>query len=162
MISEKMEAALNEQINKELYSAYLYLAMSAQAEALGLRGTAHWFRAQADEEVEHAMKFFKHLCDRGARVRLQAIEQPPLEFASVQAMFEQTLEHERGVTARIHKLLDQAIAENDHATAVFLQWFVNEQVEEESQVCEILDQLRLAGPAAVLMVDVRLGERKAD
>lgn len=165
MISKKMSAAINEQINKELYSAYLYLAMAAQSEAMNLSGFAAWFSVQAKEEVEHAMKFFEYLVEQGARVELEAIAQPPISFKSPVDMFEKTLEHERKVTASIHALMDLAIKENDHATQSFLRWYVDEQVEEEANASAILAKLEMIGPAggaALLMLDHELGARKAD
>ncbi|MBP7829624.1 MAG: ferritin [Kiritimatiellae bacterium] len=164
MISSKMAKAINGQINKELYSSYLYLAMSAQAEDLGLKGFANWFRVQAAEENGHAMKFFHYLGEQGARVKLAAIDQPPVEFKSAKAMFEETLKHEKYVTASIHALVDLALAEKDHATGSFLKWFVDEQVEEEANAQEIVDWLKLAGDAgnALLFLDSKLGARKAD
>ena len=163
MISGKMTKALNEQINKELYSAYLYLAMSAQAEEMGLKGFASWFKLQAKEEVEHAMKYFGYVNEQGARVKLAAIEMPPAEFKSAQAMFQETLKHEKFVTASIHGLVDLAISEKDHATNSFLTWFVDEQVEEEAHAQEIVDWLKMAGDAgnALLILDSKLGARKA-
>ena len=162
MIGAKMSKAINEQINKELYSAYLYLAMSAQAEAMGLKGFASWFKVQAGEEAGHAMKFSGYVAEQGARVKLAAIEQPPVEFKSVAAMFQETLKHEKTVTASIHALVDLAIAEKDHATNSFLKWFVDEQVEEEANAQEIVDLLKLAGDAgnALLFLDSKLGARK--
>ncbi len=165
MIGKKMTAALNEQINKELYSAYLYLAMSAQAEEQNLSGFASWFRVQAGEEVEHAMKFFKYLTEQGARVVLDAIAKPPVSFKSPADMFEETLKHEQKVTASIHALVDLAIKENDHATQSFLKWFVDEQVEEEANAADIVAKLRILGKdsgGALLMLDHQLGQRKAD
>ncbi|MBU1695232.1 MAG: ferritin [Verrucomicrobia bacterium] len=162
MISAKMSKAINEQINKELYSAYLYLAMSAQAEEMGLKGFAGWFKIQAGEETGHAMKFFGYVIEQGARVKLAAIEQPPAEFKSAAAMFQETLKHEKTVTASIHALADLAVAEKDHATNSFLKWFVDEQVEEEANAQEIVDLLKLAGDAgnALLFLDAKLGARK--
>ena len=162
MISSKMAKAINEQINKELYSAYLYLAMSAQAAEMGMKGFASWFKVQAGEEAGHAMKFFGYVAEQGARVKLAAIEQPPAEFKTAAAMFQETLKHEKFVTQSIHALVDLAIAEKDHATNSFLKWFVDEQVEEEANAQEIVDLLKLAGDAgnALLFLDAKLGGRK--
>jgi ferritin len=164
MISAKMSKAINEQINKELYSAYLYLAMSAQAAAMGLKGFASWFKIQAGEETGHAMKFFGYVLEQGARVKLAAIEQPPAEFKSAKTMFDETLKHEQFVTRSIHGLVDLAIAEKDHATNSLLKWFVDEQVEEEANAQEIMDLLKLAGDAgnALLFLDSKLGARKGE
>lgn len=161
MISKKMEKAINEQINKELYSAYLYLAMAAQAEAMGLKGFGAWFALQAKEEVEHAMKFFGYMNEQGARVRLAAIEQPAAEFASARAMFQETLKHEKFVTRSIYSLVDLAVAEKDHATNSFLKWYVDEQVEEEAHAQEIVDQLKLIGDSSnsLFYLDRQLGAR---
>lgn len=165
MIGKKLTTALNDQINKELYSAYLYLAMAAQAEEMNLSGFASWFRVQAGEEVEHAMKFFHYLTEQGARVVLDAIAKPPAEFKSAAQMFAETLEHEQKVTASIHALMDLAIKGNDYATQSFLKWFVDEQVEEEANASAIVAKLRMigadAGPA-LLMLDRELGQRKSD
>lgn len=163
MIGKKMEKALNEQINKELYSAYLYLAMAAWAEEAGLSGAANWFRVQFGEETEHAMKFFHYLVEQGSRVVLDAIEKPPVDFKSPLSAFEQTLEHERFVTKSIHGLMDLAIKEADHATASLLRWYVDEQVEEEANAQAIIGQLKLAGQSggALLQIDRMLGKRKA-
>lgn len=162
MISKKMEKAINEQINKELYSAYLYLAMAAQAEQMGLGGFANWFEVQFHEEQEHALKFYKYVNEQGGRVELAAIKQPPLEFKSVLAMFEETLKHERFVTASINSLVDLAIKENDHATRSMLTWFVDEQVEEEANDMEILGKLKMVGGhgPGLLQIDGKLAKRK--
>jgi ferritin len=161
MIGKKMQKAINGQINKELYSAYLYLAMSADAEVKGFKGTAHWFKVQYGEETAHAMKFMAYLLDQGAAVTLEAVQKPPATFASVLDMFEQTLKHEEVVTKAIHELADLAIAENDHASRILLDWYVTEQVEEEKNDNEVLAMLRLAGSSAgtLLMVDKQLGKR---
>lgn len=161
MIGEKMVAALNDQINAEMYSAYLYWSMSAYFEEQGLSGSANWMRNQALEEMTHADKFYNYLIDRGGRVLLSAIEAPPTQWDSIMAVFEATLEHEQKVTARINALMDAALKQNDHALVTFLQWFVNEQVEEEKSVEGILQQLRLIAnaPGAMFMIDRELGSR---
>ncbi len=133
MIGKKMLDALNEQINAELYSAYLYQAMAAHFEAGNLKGFAHWMDLQAKEEQAHARKMYEFLVDRGGRVALKAIAAPPAEWKSPLAIFEESYAHEQKVTGLIHKLVDLARAENDHAAEVFLAWFVTEQVEEEAQ-----------------------------
>ncbi|MHC5033888.1 MAG: ferritin, partial [Planctomycetota bacterium] len=138
MLSARMQQALNEQLNAELYSAYLYLSMSAQFEDLGLKGFASWMRCQAQEEVLHAMKFFGHITGRGGRALMQPIEGPQTEWDSPTSIFEHTLEHERKVTGLIGKLVDLAAEEGDHAARAFLQWFVTEQVEEEASADEVL------------------------
>jgi ferritin len=145
MLSEKMEAALNEQINKEIYSAYLYLAMSAYCTHIGLKGFANWFMVQYQEEMTHALKFYDYINDQGGQVKLMAIEQPQTEFKSPLDMFEKTLTHEQFVTKCINDLVDLAIAEKDHATNIFLQWYVTEQIEEEGNDNDILAKLKLVG-----------------
>lgn len=161
MISKKMAEALNEQLNKELFSAYLYLSMSAYSEHIGLKGFANWFYVQYQEEMTHAMKFYKYILDQGEQVRLKAIEQPEQDFDSPLDMFEKTLEHEKFITKSIYELVDLAIQEKDYATHTFLQWFVTEQVEEEASVNEILDQLKMVQNSGngLFMVDKELGSR---
>lgn len=161
MLSKKLHEAMNAQIKHELYSAYLYLSMSAYAESVNLPGFAHWMRAQANEEMEHAMKFYEFIHDRGGKIVLQAIDQPPSEFAGPTALFEATLEHEQKVTGLIHKLYDMAVEDKDYASQAFLQWFVTEQVEEEKNATQILDMLKMAGEkgTALFMIDRQLGAR---
>jgi ferritin len=164
MLSKTIQDAMNQQIKNELYSAYLYLSMSAYCEAANLPGFAHWMRMQAQEEEAHAMKFYDFIHERGGRVVLQAIDQPPVEFPSPLAVFEQTLEHEQKVTAMIHDLYALAVEEKDYASQVFLQWFVTEQVEEEDSATQILETLKMVGDKshALLMLDGQLGRRGAD
>ena len=161
MLTERMENALNAQINAEMYSSYMYLAMAAYFEDKSLPGCAAWMKAQAQEELFHAMKFFDYVHERGGRVALQAIETPPKEWASVVAVFEDTLAHEQKVTALINDLVDLALELKDHATNNFLQWFVAEQVEEEDSVKAVVDKLKLMGEAAggMFMIDRELGQR---
>jgi len=156
-----MQDAINEQIKNELYSGYLYLAMAAYAEAQNLPGFAHWMKAQCQEEVEHAMKFFGHVAERGGRVELRAIDEPPVEFDSPTALFEMTLEHEKKVTGLINDLYELALAEKDYASQVLLQWYIGEQVEEEANATEILETLRMAGGKgqALVMMDRALARR---
>jgi len=163
MISKKLEKAINAQINRELYSSYLYLAMSNAAEALVLKGSAAWFKIQAGEEKAHAMKFYAYLHEQGAKVELEAIAKPPADFGSMQAMFEQTLKHERLVTKFIRELMMLADVEKDYASLGLIQWFVNEQVEEEANVVEILAQLKMIGGSTggLYMLDKQLGKRAA-
>ena len=162
MISKKVEKALNEQLNAELYSAYLYLSMAAWFESQNLPGFASWMRIQTREENTHAMKFFGFVNERRGRVTLKAIEEPAKEWKSPLAAFEAALEHEQYITGRIDDLVNLAATEKDHATAAFLQWFVNEQVEEEASVDRIVQQFKMANnaPGALLMLDHELGERK--
>jgi len=164
MLNKKVQDAMNEQIKNELYSAYLYLSMSAYCEAANLPGFAHWMRMQAQEEVEHAMKFYQFIYERGGRVVLQAIDQPTIEFQSPLNVFEQTLAHEQKVTAMIHDLYALAVQEKDYASQAFLQWFVTEQVEEEANATQIVDTMKMIGDKshALLMLDRELGRRGAD
>lgn len=161
MISKKMVEAINEQINKELYSAYLYLSMSAWFEEQSLGGMANWMHEQAKEEYDHAMRFFKFLVERGAQVILTAIAQPEIEFKSPLNAFQMALEHERFVTASINDLMAIAIEEKDYATKSFLYWFIDEQVEEEDSVSAIVDDLKLVGDKGrgLLMINRELGQR---
>jgi ferritin len=164
MLSKTIQDAMNEQIKNELYSAYLYLSMSAYCEAANLPGFAHWMRVQAQEEVGHAMKFYDFIYERGGRVVLQAIDQPPVEFQSPLHVFEQTLEHEQKVTGLIHDLYTLAVEEKDYASQAFLQWFVTEQVEEEGSATQIVETLKIIGDKgqALVMLDRELGKRGAD
>lgn len=161
MLSPKMEAALNNQINAEYYSSYLYLSMAAYFDSINLPGFANWMRIQNQEEMLHAMKFFDFVSERNGRVNLTAIDGPETEWESPVAAFEATLAHEQHVTALINKLVDLALAESDHATNNFLQWFVAEQVEEEATADGILQQLRLMkdAPGGLFMMDRELGQR---
>ena len=164
MLSKAMQDAINEQIKNELYSAYLYLAMSAYSEANGMPGIAQWLRVQSQEEVSHAMKFFDFVNERGGRVVLHAIDQPPADFESPVQIFEATLEHERKVTAMIHRLYEIALQEKDYPAQVMLHWFIDEQVEEESTAGQILDTLKMIGDKgyALVALDRELGKRGGD
>jgi len=161
MIPKKMEEALNGQLNAELYSAYLYLSMAAYFESVDLAGFANWMRIQNQEEQFHAMKFYDYIIERGGRVTLRSIETPPSDWDSPLAVFEATLEHERKVTGLINDLVYLAREEKDNASEIFLQWFVNEQVEEEDNVSKVLGQLKLIkdGPQALFMMDKEIGQR---
>ncbi len=161
MLSKVMQDRINEQIKNELYSAYLYVSMSAHFEAANLSGFAHWMRLQGQEEVSHAMKFFDFVNNRNGRVVLQAIDQPPVEFESPLDIFEQTLEHERKVTAMINRLYKLALEESDYPTQVMLQWFIEEQVEEEASAEQIVGMLRMIGDEtqSLIMLDRELGQR---
>jgi ferritin len=162
MMTSKMEKALNEQINEEMYSAYLYLAMSAWFESQNLPGFASWMKVQAREENAHAMKLFEFIHERRGRVTLKAVKEPGQKWDTPLAAFEAALEHEQHITGRISELVNLAGAEKDHATAGFLQWFVKEQVEEEASADRIVQMLKMAAnaPGALLMLDHHLGERK--
>ncbi|MCF7832028.1 MAG: ferritin [Candidatus Marinimicrobia bacterium] len=161
MISKKMEDQINYQINRELYSEYLYLSMAAYLEDKGLAGMANFMIVQAQEEHFHAMKFFNYLNERGGRVVLDTIEKPPVEFNSPQAVFEESLEHEGLVTGLINKLMDMAIEVNDHAAKSFLNWYVDEQVEEEASFETIIAKLNLVQGKGdgLLMLDKELSTR---
>ena len=161
MLTEKMQTALNAQLNAELYSSYLYLSMNAYFKSVNLDGFANWMHYQAQEELEHAMKFYDYVLQRGGKVQLQEIEAPPTEWGSPLAVFEATLEHEQKVTGLINGLVDIAHEEHDHATNIFLQWFVSEQVEEEESVGGVLEQLKLMGDAkgGLFMIDRELAKR---
>jgi ferritin len=162
MITKRMEEALNGQINKEFYSAYLYLAMSAYCNKLGMPGAEHWFRMQYDEEVIHMTKMFDYVMQHGGEARLMQIDEPPHEFGTVLETFKGSLEHERFITQSINELLDVAVEEKDHATQVFLQWYISEQVEEEANVEELVQRYQLAGDngGALLMLDEKLAQRQ--
>lgn len=145
MISNAMEETLNVQINKEIFSSYLYLSMSSYFESLSLDGCANWMKMQAQEELMHAMKIYDYVFDCGGRVILTAVDAPPVNWDSPRAAFEAALEHERLVTRSIHAIADLAVQEKDHATHNFMEWFVNEQVEEEKSVDDIVQKLKLVG-----------------
>ena len=161
MIKGKIENELNKQLNAELYSSYLYLSMSAYFESINLKGFANWMRVQAQEELVHAMKFYDYINERGGRAVLMAIDAPPAKWQSPFVVFEHVYEHEQKVTGLIHDLVNLAISENDHATNNFLQWFVAEQVEEESSADEIVQKLKLVEDArgGIFMLDKELGQR---
>ncbi len=162
MLSSVVQDAMNQQVNAELYSAYLYLSMAANFEGENLRGMAHWMQVQAREEAGHALKFFKYITERGGRVTLTAIAAPPTKWGSPQAVFEAVYTHECHVTGLINKLVELAGTEKDHASGVFLQWFVNEQVEEEANASEILHQLKMLGDSkqGLFMLDRQLSQRQ--
>lgn len=161
MLSKSVQDAINEQIRNEIQSAYLYLAMSAHCEAVNLPGSAHWLRAQWEEELEHSMKMFKYVYDRGGRVTLQAIEKPQTEYPGLLGIFQQVLAHEQKVTALINGLYAIATKENDYATQIELQWFIKEQIEEEKNASEIIEILKMTGESGptLLMIDRQLGAR---
>ncbi|MGD0724913.1 MAG: ferritin [Spirochaetia bacterium] len=161
-MDKQLEKLIQDQIKNEWYSAYLYTSMAAWCESENLEGFAHWMYKQAEEETEHGKKMFEFLIDRGVKIVLQAIPQPPSDFPSPQAIFEQSLEHEKKVTALIYGIADQADKVNDHPTKVFIQWFITEQVEEEKNASQILDLLRKipANSAAIFQLDHRLMKRE--
>ncbi len=163
MMSEKMNAALNKQINEEYFSNYIYLAMAAYLEDSDLDGMAHWMRMQAQEEYQHAMKIFDYMIERGTRVVLTEVAAPPREWANPLACFQAALEHEKYMTKNINDLADLALEEKDHATNNIMQWYVSEQVEEESNVDRIVKKLKMMGAdgTALFMMDRELAGRPA-
>ena len=163
MMSKTMQDALNEQMKQEFYSSYLYLSMSAYCDAANLPGLSHWMRGQAQEEVKHAMRIFDHILDRGGRVELHQIDRPPAQFATPREVFEQAHRHEQQVTASINKVYGLALDERDFASKVFLDWFVQEQVEEEKTSGLLAEQFRMVGEdrPGLLMLDRELGQRRS-
>ena len=161
MISKKLQDAFNEQINKELFSEYLYLSMAAYFDSIGLPGCAIFMKVQVQEERFHAMKMYDFVNERGGRVELKAIKKPQIEFDSAMAAFEMAYKHEQFVSKSINELMDIAISENDHASKSFLNWFVDEQVEEEDSMDTIVNKFKLIGGQGhgLLMIDSELGQR---
>ncbi|MBN1603249.1 MAG: ferritin [Chitinispirillaceae bacterium] len=161
MLNKKMEDALNQQINREMYSAYLYMSMSNFAQSQGLKGIATWFMIQYHEEMVHAMKFLEYINDKGGTVTLGAIEKPESSFKSMLEMMEKTLAHEQFITKSINDLMDLAISEKDYATKVLLDWYVTEQVEEEKNAMDNVQMLKMVGdkPNTLYMVDREFGAR---
>lgn len=161
MLGTRMQDAINEQINWELYSAYLYLSMAAQFSELGMPGGQNWMTVQFKEELAHAQKMFDYVTTRGGRVTLEAIAKPPTEWASGLDMFTEALAHEEIVTSRIHDLASLALEIKDHATYNFLQWFIAEQVEEEESAGDMVQKFKMAGehPAGLYQLDKELQAR---
>jgi ferritin len=161
MLSKRMEEALNEQINAEFESAYLYLSMATWFEEKNLDGMANWMMIQFQEEQTHALKFYNYVNERGGRVLLKPIEGPKTEWDGILQVFEETLKHEQLVTSLINNLVNIAIEEKDHATNSMLQWFVNEQVEEEANADKIINQLKMIGdhPQGIFMIDREMASR---
>ncbi len=161
MISKKMEKALNEQVNAELFSAYLYLSMEAYFKSLNLNGFSNWMRVQTQEEITHAMKIYEFIDERGGRITLKAIDGPDTEWDSPLEVFKAVYEHEQKVTSLINDLVNLAIEEKDHATNTFLQWFVNEQVEEEASADQVVQQLKMMekAPGGLFLLDRELAQR---
>ncbi|MEI7898895.1 MAG: ferritin [bacterium] len=164
MISKKTTRAVNTQINREFYSAFLYLAMANDAMDKGFKGAANWFNVQFKEEQAHALKFAHYLQEQNAKVELAAIAAPQLAWKDLRAMFKDALAHEKKVTAWISEIADLAVAEKDYATQNMLQWFINEQVEEEANATEIIWALEMSegSKGALLMLDKQLGKRGRD
>ena len=163
MMSKTMQDAMNEQMKHEFYSSYLYLSMSAFCDRANLPGLARWMRAQAQEEIKHAMKIFDHVLDRGGKVELQQLGRPPADFTSPKEVFDQAHKHEQQVTASINKVYGLAVDERDFASTAFLDWFVKEQVEEEKTSGLLAEQFRMVGEdrPGLLMLDRELGQRKS-
>ena len=162
MLLPELEEALNEQLNKELYSAYLYLAMASYFEANIFSGMAKWMQIQAKEELEHGMKYYNYIFQRGGSVSLKTIDAPPVSWDSPLLAFEDALNHEKSITSDIHQLLNLAMSHSDHATVQFLQWFVSEQVEEEASASTIVQKLKRIGDdntAGLMIIDRDLSVR---
>ena len=161
MLNQKIQDAINHQINAELYSSYLYVAMAMYFESVDMSGAAKWMNSQAQEELVHADKFMHYVNERGGRVTLEAIEKPPVEWKSVLDTFKAALEHERKVSSMINDLVTLARKENDHMSDNFLQWYVAEQVEEEASAGEVVRKLKLIGDSGGgrFMIDNELGQR---
>lgn len=161
MLSKPVQKAINDQINKEFYSAYLYLSMAAYFNASNLPGFAHWMTVQAKEEAGHAMKFYNYVNESGGRVVLEAIDKPSSDFKSPLDVVKKTLEHEKKVTVSINAIYELAVKEKDYPTQVMLQWFITEQVEEEKAASDIVEMLKMIGdaPAGLIMADRQLGAR---
>jgi ferritin len=162
-LSKTVQTALNDQIGREFFSAYLYLSMSAYCAAKNLPGFAHWMMLQAKEEAGHAMKLYGFIEDRSGRVVLQAVDKPPADFKSALDLVTKVREHEEMVTAEINKLYALAAEERDYATQIFLEWFLTEQVEEEKSSTQLVERLRMAGDnqSALLLIDREIGSRTA-
>jgi len=163
-MNDRMQAAFNAQINEELFSSYIYLAMAAHFETLNLEGFTNWMKHQAQEELVHAMRLFDHINRRGGRVALEAIGKPPLEYGTPVEVFEKALAHEQHISQCIHNLYKVAQEENDYPAQLELQWFVDEQVEEEETAGRAVDQLRMAGDnqSALLMLDREMAQRTSE
>jgi ferritin len=161
MLKKSIESAINQQINAEFHSAYLYLSMSSYFQSIGMAGCANWMKVQYQEELAHATHFFDYVLERGGRVLLEPIAEVTVDFKNVTHVFEETLTHEVQVTGLINNLMDIAIKESDHATKSFLQWFVDEQVEEEANVEQILNNLKLINGEGqgLLMLDREMQAR---
>lgn len=164
MLIPKIETALNEQMNREFYSAYLYLSMSGYFEFKNFPGFAHWMRIQAQEEMTHAMKYYTYIASRGGKVALASIDTPDSNWSSPLQVFEFALAHEQGVTRDINAIVDLALSQKDHATHYFLQWFVSEQVEEEATGEDVVSRLKLSGDngPALMFLDREFGNRQKE
>lgn len=162
MKSEKLQTMFKEQVQAEMYSAYMYLAMSLECENKGLKGMAHWLKVQYNEEMEHAFRLIEHMNDRGVAVELMQIDAPPAPYGCVVKMFNKVYEHEQYVTSRINAMYEQAVLDKDYPAQICLQWFINEQVEEEATASDIVAQFARIGdknPMGILFLDGKLGAR---
>ncbi|MGB9695874.1 MAG: ferritin [Ignavibacteria bacterium] len=161
MLTPKLLEALNEQVNREFFSEYLYLGMAGYCYSLDLNGFANFFMVQAQEEHQHALKIYNYIYNRNGKVILKPLDAPKMEYNNIMGVFEETLKHEQAVTAAINNLMELAIKENDHATVSFLKWFVDEQVEEELSVTKILNKFKIIGTegSGLLFLDSELGKR---
>ncbi len=162
MIKKVIQDAINKQLSREMYSSNLYLSMAAYYHSINLNGFANWMRIQAQEEMMHALKFFDYLLDRGGHVQLEPLDAPPSNWDSPLAAFDHALKHEQNVTQWINELADLAVKEGDHATNILLQWFITEQVEEESTTSEIVERLKMAGDSkgSLFIMDNELKQRQ--
>ncbi len=163
MLQEKVQKSLNQQMNAEFYSSYLYLAMSSYFESENFSGIAKWMKIQSQEEYGHAMKFYNYILQAGGKINLNQIESPKTDWTSVEEVFKNTLKHEQKITKSIYDLVELSTEEKDHATNIFLQWFVTEQVEEEAAAMKILDRIKLIGDnkSGLFFLDHELGKRAA-
>lgn len=161
MVSTKMEFTLNQQLNDEFFSSYLYLSMAAYFESVSLMGFANWMHVQVKEENFHAMKFYNFISERGGRIKLHQIDVPKTEWNNAAELFDEVLEHEKKITKSINELINLALEEKDHATNIFLQWFITEQVEEEANVNNVINKLKLMAdaPGGLFMIDNELAQR---
>ncbi len=161
-MDKNLKELLNQQINKELYSAYLYLSMASYFDSINLEGFSHWMKVQVKEEFSHAMKFYEFLFDRGEKVILERIEKPTSDFSSVSDVFEKILAHEKKITESIEKIYEMAQKVEDKATIVFIQWFISEQIEEEKTAQRILEKLKMIKehPHGILMLDAQMAKRE--
>ena len=164
MISKKLQDAINGQISHEFYSSYMYLSMSAYFQTANLPGFANWMMIQSQEEYSHALKFYKHIIERGGKVELEAIDKPKADYKNPLDVMKKVLEHEQKVTGLINALYELAVKEKDYPGQIMLQWFIEEQVEEEKNAAEVIHLLKQIGdaPAGLIMLDRQLAARKAD
>ncbi|WNY26118.1 ferritin [Methanolapillus millepedarum] len=162
MIKKTVLKELNDQLNRELYAAYLYLGMASKCTEMNRLGYAHWLKEQAEEEIEHAMKFYNYIHDQCEVVELAAVDKPALKGKTLLDFFKQAHEHEKLVTDYINKIMDLSIKEKDYATQVFLQWFITEQIEEEAQTEAIVEALQVCGDdaAALYLLGKHLAKRE--